>query len=116
MLETVALTVLGVLAGGVILGLAFYDLSCCCRDHLGPKQEVKGTLLEKKSDVRYCPGFSALFRPTVRLRSRFWATFLVEGKPRVFSCGADLWETLAEGKKYRLLCQGDRLISVKRAD
>lgn len=115
MSEYIVPTVLGMLAGGTLLGLVFYDLYRFYFNHLGPKKESKGVLLEKKSDVRYCPGFSASFRSTVRLRSRFWATFLVEGKPRVFSCGADLWETLAEGKKYRLLCQGDRLISVKRA-
>ena len=103
------------LVGGALLGLVLYDLYCFYFNHLGPKKESKGVLIEKKNDVRYCPGFSVSFHSTIRLRSRFWATFLVEGQPRVFFCDADLWETLAKGKKYRLLCQGDRLVSVKKA-
>lgn len=57
-----------VLVGGTFLGLVFYSLYCCYFDHLGPKKEQKGVLLEKKSDVRCCPSLFLGRYSTVRLR------------------------------------------------
>ena len=110
----------------LLLFRLLWDLVDLYRNYLGAEQEHLGVLVEKRP-----PTFPPLlvllvgtflhhsfryFRWDNPLpRCAFYLVFEIDGGRRKLLAAPAEYDNLQVGKKYRLLCQGDRLLSARRS-
>ena len=108
----------------VTLFFLLWDLVNLCRNYLGEERGYIGVLVEKRPPT--FPPLLALLVGTILYhgsrhfridyplpRCAYYLIFEIKGQRRKLLAAPDDYDRLQVGKRYRLTCQGDRLLSAK---